>query len=101
MAKQLFERFDNAELTDDMLHQVAQLFNENYRIWGKDPSRAGSKLGKTRLRGLNLVTNERVGSRMRLSSGRLRAQYLSTDAAYFYVRVIAEDRLAGNAFACR
>lgn len=101
MAKQLFERFDCAELTDDMLRQAAQLFNENYGTWGKDPSRAGPKPGKARSRGLILVTNERVGSRVRLSPGRLRAQYLPTDAACSYVRVTAEDRLAGNAFACR
>jgi hypothetical protein len=38
MAKQLFERFDGHELTDDMLDEAAQLFNENYGIWGEDPT---------------------------------------------------------------
>jgi hypothetical protein len=38
MAKQLFERFDGRELTDDMLDEAAQLFNENYGIWGEDPT---------------------------------------------------------------
>ena len=37
MAKQIFERFDGCELTDNMLDEAAQLFNENYGIWGEDP----------------------------------------------------------------
>ena len=37
MAKQIFERFDGFELTDNMLDEAAQLFNENYGIWGEDP----------------------------------------------------------------
>ena len=38
---------------------------------------------------------------MRLSKSRLRAQYLPDDATCSYVRVTVDDRLAGNAFACR
>ena len=38
MAKQVFERFDGRELTDNMLEEAAQLFNENYGIWGEDPT---------------------------------------------------------------
>ena len=38
---------------------------------------------------------------MKLSKNRLRVQYLPDSAACFYVRVTVEDRLAGNAFACR
>lgn len=38
MAKQLLERFYARELTDDMLQEAARLFNENYGIWGKDPT---------------------------------------------------------------
>ena len=30
MAKQVFKRFDGRELTDNMLEEAAQLFNENY-----------------------------------------------------------------------
>jgi hypothetical protein len=37
MAKKLFEKFDGHELTDDMLEEAAQLFNENYGIWGEHP----------------------------------------------------------------
>lgn len=38
---------------------------------------------------------------MKLSKNRLRAQYLTDHATSSYVRVTVEDRLAGNAFACR
>ncbi len=43
----------------------------------------------------------RIGSRVKLSKNRLRAQYLPDNASCSYVRVTVEDRLAGNAFACR
>ncbi len=36
MAKQIFERFDGRELTDNMLEEAAKLFNENYGIWGEN-----------------------------------------------------------------
>ena len=38
---------------------------------------------------------------MKLSKNRLRAQYLPGNVSCSYVRVTVEDRLAGNAFACR
>jgi hypothetical protein len=38
---------------------------------------------------------------VRLSKNRLRAQCLPDTASCSYVRVTVEDRLAGNAFACR
>jgi hypothetical protein len=38
---------------------------------------------------------------VKLSKSRLRAQYLPENATCSYVRVTVEDRLAGNAFACR
>ena len=38
---------------------------------------------------------------MKLSKKRLRAQYLPGNASCSYVRVTVDDRLAGNAFACR
>lgn len=36
MAKQIFEKFDGHELTDNMLGDAAKLFNENYGTWGED-----------------------------------------------------------------
>jgi hypothetical protein len=38
---------------------------------------------------------------VRLSKNRLRARYLPDNVTCSYVRVTVEDRLAGNAFACR
>ena len=51
MAKQIFERFDGGELTVNMLVEAAQLFNENYGVWGEDPTNSESQLkpGKLRL----------------------------------------------------
>ncbi|KIW89801.1 uncharacterized protein Z519_09230 [Cladophialophora bantiana CBS 173.52] len=42
MAKQLFETFDGREVTDAMLTEAAGLFNENYGIWGTDPTHSRS-----------------------------------------------------------
>jgi hypothetical protein len=42
MSKQLFEKFDEGEITDDMLVEASQLFNENYGIWGKDAAKSGA-----------------------------------------------------------
>lgn len=103
MAKQLFERFNGTELTDYMLEEAAQLFNENYGIWGEDPTNPGPapKPGKLDSPTPNSVTDVRIGSPVKLSKNRLRAQYLPDNATCSYVRVTVEDRLAGNAFACR
>ncbi|MCJ1423577.1 hypothetical protein MMC29_001461 [Sticta canariensis] len=87
MAKQVFERFNGTELTDHMLEEAAQLFNENYGTWGEDP--------------MNPMAAPKPGSRVKLSKSRLRDQYLPNNAPCTYVRVTVEDRLAGNAFACR
>lgn len=38
IAKQVFETFDGHEVTDPMLKEAANLFNENYGIWGADPT---------------------------------------------------------------
>jgi GNAT superfamily N-acetyltransferase len=103
IAKQVFERFDGRELTDTMLEEAAQLFNENYGIWGEDPTnpRPTPKPGKSHEPILILLSDIRIGSRVMLSKTRLRAQYLPDNVTCSYVRVTIEDRLAGNAFACR
>ncbi|KAF2105687.1 hypothetical protein BDV96DRAFT_534778 [Lophiotrema nucula] len=87
LSKQLFERFDGGEVTNEMLVEASQLFNENYGVWGKDAARSGAFA--------------KPGARVRLSTERLRAQYLPPGAACSYVRVTIDDCLAGNAFACR
>lgn len=38
MTKQLYETFDRSEVTDFMLKEAASLFNENYGVWGTDPT---------------------------------------------------------------
>lgn len=43
----------------------------------------------------------KIGTRVKLSKDRLRAQYLPKDVDCSYVKVTIEDRLVGNAFACR
>lgn len=104
MVKQVrFEKFDGRELTDDMLEEAAQLFTENYGIWGEDPTnpRPTPKPGKSGRPDLISVTDVSIGSRVRLSKSRLRAQYLPENATCSYVRVTVDDRLAGNVFACR
>ncbi|KAK9489042.1 hypothetical protein V1508DRAFT_436136 [Lipomyces doorenjongii] len=87
MAKQLYEKFDAGQVTDDMLAEASLLFNENYGIWGKDAAILGPFA--------------KPGSRVRLSKDRLRDQYLPDRAACSYVRVTVDGNLAGNAFACR
>lgn len=103
MAKQVFERFDGHELTDKMLEDAATLFNENYGIWGEDPANPmyNPKPGMLVRSALNSSANMTVGSRVKLSKTRLRAEYLPDNASCSYVRVAVDDRLAGNAFACR
>lgn len=81
MSKLVFEKYDGGEVTNDMLAEASQLFNENYGIWGRDAAKPKS--------------------RVRLGKDRLRTQYLPDGAACSYVKVTIEDRLAGNAFACR
>lgn len=103
MAKQLFEIFDGFEVTDPMLEEAARLFNDNYGIWGKDPASSGStpKPGKSQETILIMFSDKGIGSRVKLSRDRLRAQCLPDNVTCSYVKVIIEDRLAGNAFACR
>ena len=103
MEKQIFEKFEGLEVTDVMLEEAARLFNENYGIWAKDPtnSRSTTKPGKSQATILILFSDVRIGTRVRLSKNPLRAQYLSDNVTCSYVRVTIEDRLAGNAFACR
>ncbi|KAL2417770.1 hypothetical protein ABEF95_010206 [Exophiala dermatitidis] len=87
MAKRVFETFDGREVTDAMLTEAAVLFNENYGIWGTDPTHSRSV--------------PRQGSRVKLSKDRLRAQCLPENVDCLYARVTVAGHLAGNAFACR
>lgn len=103
MSKQVFERFDGRELTGDMLSEAVELFNHNYGIWGDDPTQleVHPRKGISPASVTSSITNEELGSRVKLTKNRLRAQYLPDDASCTYVRVKVNDHLAGNAFACR
>ena len=37
MEESTFKVFEGSQVTDFMLEEATQLFNENYGIWGKDP----------------------------------------------------------------
>ncbi|KAF2871071.1 hypothetical protein BDV95DRAFT_628954 [Massariosphaeria phaeospora] len=87
MSKIVYEKYDGGEVTDAMLAEASQLFDENYGIWGSNAAKTGAFA--------------KPQSRVRLSKERLRTQYLPDGAACSYVRVSIEGRLAGNAFACR
>lgn len=102
MTKRVFERFDGHELTDDMLRDAVHLFNDNYGIWGDVPG-SGHEPGKPRRKKPDPVSDLLmiVGSRVKLSKSRLRDLYLPKNASCSYVKVTADDRLAGNALACR
>ena len=39
--KQWYEVFDRDEVTDDMLLHAAELFSQNYGVWGEQSSRQG------------------------------------------------------------
>ncbi|KAJ5917526.1 hypothetical protein N7466_011080 [Penicillium verhagenii] len=84
MTSQFYERFTEENVTDDMLDKAAHLFNRNYGIWGPQSQNAGKSV--------------------KLSAGRLRAQYLlprTDQSESVYIRVTIDGVLVGNAFACR
>jgi GNAT superfamily N-acetyltransferase len=82
MTTKLYQQYDGTQVTDSMLREASQLFNENYGIWGKE---SGSKMG----------------TRIKMSKDRLRAQLLPSNVPCSYVRVTVDGDLAGNVFACR
>ncbi|KAK8036668.1 Acyl-CoA N-acyltransferase [Apiospora rasikravindrae] len=81
MANQLYETFSGEEVTDTMLSDAAKLFSNNYGVWGPE--------------------SPKRGQHVKLSTSRLRAQYLPEGAATAYTRVSVNGTLAGNAFVCR
>jgi hypothetical protein len=46
MEKQLFEKYDGGQITDDILEEASQLFSENYGIWGEQAAEAVGKFAK-------------------------------------------------------
>ncbi|KAL8815115.1 MAG: hypothetical protein Q9191_008492, partial [Dirinaria sp. TL-2023a] len=101
MAKQVFEKFDECELTDTMLKEAARLFNGNYEVWGRDAtnSRSTPKPGKPHEVIPILSSDIWIETRVRLSKDRLRAQYLPHNASCSYLVVHSDFRereLAAN-----
>ncbi|KIX03760.1 uncharacterized protein Z518_07313 [Rhinocladiella mackenziei CBS 650.93] len=104
MSKQIFEKFDGGEVTDDMLAEAR-------RSCSMKTTESGAKMPRNQAHSRNQVSRVglfcshllmvMIGSRVRLSKDRLRAQYLPHGAACSYARVRIEDRLTGNVFACR
>ena len=46
MAKKVYERYDGAQITDDMLQEAAELFSKNYGVWGKQAVEFVGKFAK-------------------------------------------------------
>jgi hypothetical protein len=43
MEKQVYEKFDGSQVTESMLEEASQLFNEHYGVWGE---RAAELIGR-------------------------------------------------------
>jgi hypothetical protein len=42
MSKRLYEKYDQSQVTDDMMQEASKLFSEHYGIWSKE---AVSRIG--------------------------------------------------------
>ena len=88
-----FEKFEGTTITEPMLSAAANLFSQHYGIWGP--------VAAEKMNGI-----VKPGTRVRMSSSRLRAQCLpssntQTTAHSIYVRAMDGTELAGNVFATR
>lgn len=94
MKQRLYEKLDGSAVTESMVLESSQLFNENYGVWSEQAARL---IGKFAQAGMYMY--------IRLSRGKLRADYLPDDTSIAHI--IREGyrrrppRRAGNAFACR
>jgi hypothetical protein len=83
-----FQLYRGDQISDEILSDAAELFSENYGVWGPQ---ASSKLG----------TFAKAGRRVRMNSTRLRQQCLPSGADNIYVKATEGGNLIGNAFATR
>ncbi len=99
------EKFDGAAITDEMIVAAADLFSQNYGVWGPQ---AAERMGVKRLK---------HGARVKMSSSKIISQVLPNGANNVYIRAVIErpslidignvpqpkvlDELAGNIFATR
>jgi len=42
MSKIVYEKYNGGEVTNAMLAEASQLFDENYGIWGRDAAKTGA-----------------------------------------------------------
>lgn len=46
MQKKVFESFDGAHVTDDVLQEASKLFSENYGVWNEHAAKLMGKFAK-------------------------------------------------------
>lgn len=46
MERQVFEKYKGEKITEGMLQEAAQLFSENYGIWGEQAAKSVGKFAK-------------------------------------------------------
>lgn len=104
MDEKVFQRFDGAKVTDNMLEEASNLFSENYGVWSEHAAQLMGKFAKAgrSVYAQNCASEPEclLGTPVRLSKERLRNEYLPSGISS-YVRVSVNGHLAGNAFACR
>lgn len=104
MAQQLYETFPKEDVSDQMITDAAKLFSEHYGTWGKRSHRPG-EFPRVASRGglfrqmLSLML--RLGTAVKMSTQRLKDEYLPEGVVSSYTRVLVNGYLAGNAFVCR
>lgn len=78
MAKLLYETFSASDLSESMFKEASKLFNSNYGIWGAYPtgSQRMPERGESRRNFFEPDLTTKIGSRVKLSEDRLRAQCL-------------------------
>lgn len=104
METTVFQKYDQDHITDRMLQEAAQLFSNNYGIWGEEAARKFGSFAKQGRHSKTIDTRFHlfsIGSRVKMNGTRLRAQCLPAGAECSYVRVSVDGQLAGNVFACR
>ena len=46
MEKQVFEKYDGSQVTEDMLQEASQLFGDHYGVWSEHATQAVGKFAK-------------------------------------------------------
>jgi hypothetical protein len=83
-----FHAYERENISDNVLHDAAKLFSENYGVWSP-------------------ITEQKMGSfakhgrRIRMSPQRLEGQCIPPSARTSYVQARIGDELVGNVFATR